>query len=95
MNAGILLAVEEPSPVLGFLSTSSSEIGAAAGVLITLVGVRLCWRAPRYRMSIEERAKDGKVTEQEARRKIAMLAWFGPVIALAGCALFAAVILRD
>lgn len=95
MKTTVLLTVEDASPVLGLLSTSSSEIGAAAGVLLTLVGVRLCWRAPRYRMSIEERAKDGKITEREARRKIAMLAWLGPAIALAGCALFAVVILRD
>jgi hypothetical protein len=71
-----------------------TELAAGAAIIIALVGMRLCWRAPRYRMSIEERAKDGIITEDCARRKIAFMQWFGPVIALAGCALLAAVILR-
>ena len=71
-----------------------TEIIAGVAVAISLVGVRLCWQAPRYRMSIEERAKDGMLTEDDARRKIAFMQWFGPVVALAGCGLLALLIFR-
>ncbi len=70
------------------------EIMAGGAVVITLVGVRLCWCAPRYRMSIEERAKDGIFTDEQARRKIRFMGWFGPAVTIAGCALLGVVILR-
>ena len=76
------------------MTITGMEIAAWAAVAIALIGVRLCWSAPRYRMSIEERAKDGLITEDHARRKIAFMQWFGPAIALAGCGLLALVIFR-
>ena len=76
------------------MTISGTEILAWAAVVMALVGVRLCWGAPRYRMSIEERAKDGHITEDDARRKIAFMLWFGPVVALSGCGLLALVIFR-
>lgn len=72
--------------------TSREEIAVGIAVVITLIGVRLCWRAPRHRMSIEERAKDGVYTNDEARRRIRFMGWFGPAVTIAGCALFAVVI---
>ena len=70
------------------------EIGIGMATIITLVGVRLCWAAPHDRMSIEERAKDGKLTEEQARRRIGRLAWFGPMVTLAGVALLCLALTR-
>jgi hypothetical protein len=78
---------------LSLLQTSRAEITALVAVVVTLIGVRLCWRAPRYRMSIEERAKDGAISEDQARRKIAVFRWLGPVLAVLGCALLSAALL--
>ena len=71
----------------GFEFLTSSlwrEIMLGTGILITLVGVYQCWHAPRYRMSIEERAKDGKMTDAEAHRDIQRLNWFGPAVIVGG-----------
>jgi hypothetical protein len=70
------------------------DIAAIAAVLITVCGMRLCWTAPRYRMSLEERAKDGVLSEDQARKRIRVMGWLGPAIAIAGCALLGAVIYR-
>jgi hypothetical protein len=64
-----------------------SMIGVAA--VLILLGTRFCWHAPRHRMSIEERAKDGKLTEEQARRKIRWMGWTGPAFVLLGVALLA------
>jgi hypothetical protein len=76
------------------VTITGTEIAAGVAIAMALVGMRLCWRAPRYRMSLEERAKDGLITEDHARRKIAFMQWFGPVVALSGCALLWLVIFR-
>ena len=83
-----------PVVLLALSALVWKEIAAGCAVVITLLGVRLCWRAPRYRMSIEERAKDGALTEDEARRKIKFMGWFGPAVTVVGCALLSVVILR-
>jgi hypothetical protein len=70
------------------------DIAAIAAVLLTIWGMRLCWTAPRYRMSLEERAKDGVLSEDQARKRIRVMGWLGPAIAIAGCALLGAVIYR-
>ena len=82
-----------PAAVAALSSLVWKEIIVGCAVVITLLGVRLCWGAPRYRMSMEERAKDGALTEDEARRKIRFMAWFGPAVTILGCALLGGVIL--
>ncbi len=62
--------------------------------VITLVGTRLCWSSPRRRMSIEERAKDGELTEDQARWKIQVIGCSGPAVTLLGVALLAYAILK-
>lgn len=95
MNVRALLDDLLGPGLLGLLSTTPRrELAAYAAVVITLLGVRLCWRAPRYRMSMEERAKDGRLTEDEARRRITFIAWLGPSIAIFGCGLLAAALLK-
>lgn len=83
-----------PAVLVALSSLAWQEIIVGCAVLITLAGVRLCWRAPRYRMSIEERAKDGALSEDEARRKIRFMGWFGPTVTVVGCVLLGVVILR-
>lgn len=69
------------------------EWPVAVAATVMMIGMRLCWRAPRYRMSIEERAKDGKLTEEQARRKIDLMSWCGPATVLTGGGLLAVVLL--
>ena len=94
MSEPVVAIVRLVLDLQSFLQTSRTEIAALIAVVMTLIGVRLCWRAPRYRMSIEERAKDGRLTEEQARRKIAIFRWLGPILALAGCALLAGALLN-
>ncbi len=65
---------------------------SAAGV--TLVGVWLCWLAPYHRMSAEENAKDGLLTDEEARRKINRVAWTGPLVTFLGLAAVGGILMR-
>lgn len=69
--------------------TITQDVVLIAGVGVTILGTRFCWTAPRYRMSMEEHAKDGKITEDEARKKIARMNWFGPAVVVLGFALIA------
>jgi uncharacterized membrane protein len=80
---------------LMFPLTPLREVGVVAGALVTLLGVRLCWQAPHYRMMVEERVKDGDLTEDQARRRMNHSAWIGPVVIFAGIALLAGMILRQ
>ena len=66
----------------------------AAAALLMLWGTRLCWVAPRARMSIEEHAKDGLLSADAARRKIKTVAWRGPLVTILGAVLLAVALLR-
>lgn len=63
------------------------EMGLGAAVLITMTGLVLRWYIPQHRMSVEERVKDGKMTEDEARRQMKFYARCAPVLTLLGMAL--------
>ena len=80
-----MIDVSSVFALLTFSPALWPEMGAGGAALITLLGIRLCWSSPRYRMSIEERAKDGAITEDQARRKIRFMGWFAPALTLAGC----------
>jgi hypothetical protein len=56
----------------------------AGAAVVTLSGAWLCWTAPRHRMSVEERAKDGHITEDEARRLVFRRARVGPLLVIVG-----------
>jgi hypothetical protein len=81
-----LLNLSEVSP--------SQEAMLAISAVITIAGTALCWSAPHHRMSMEERAKDGQMTEEQARRKIRFREWSGPIVTVIGCALLLVVFLR-
>lgn len=59
-----------PIPHVLAASNFFTESGVAAAILLAITGMVLQWRLPRHRMSVEERAKDGDMTEDEARRQI-------------------------
>ncbi len=60
------------------------ELGMACAAAVTLWGAWLCWTAPRHRMSVEERAKDGHITEDDARRRVHIRSRLGPGMVIAG-----------
>lgn len=78
---GILSAFTESE------SAGMREAVACFAGIVTLAGVGFCWNASHSRMSIEERAKDGKLTEEEARLKIRIADWRGPVLTVVGVGL--------
>jgi hypothetical protein len=86
------------APFLSLLNLSSiaqsQEAMLVTAAVITLAGTALCWSAPTHRMSMEERAKDGRMTEEQARRKIQFRGWCGPVITIVGCVLLVVAFLK-
>ena len=60
------------------------ELSVGAAILMTLVGMTLHWRLPGLRMAVEESIKDGKMTEEQARRKLRFYARCAPIATLAG-----------
>ena len=83
MNPGWLAIFSFSQP------TFTQEAMIIVATVITLVGTRLSWGATRYRMSVEERAKDGKLTEEQARRRIRTMDASGPTVIVVGVALLA------
>lgn len=75
-------------------ATTAQEWMLGIAAVITIVGTALCWHAPHHRMSMEERAKDGRVTEEEARRRILIMRWSGPIVTVFGCGMLLFVWLR-
>jgi hypothetical protein len=80
--------------LVAFQPTVSQEIALGAAAAVTLVGVWMCWGAPRYRMALEERVKDGKITADDAGRKIQRSQWIGPCVTIIGVTLLLYVIAR-
>ncbi len=80
--------------IIAYYPTLEHELAMGGSALVMLIGAWLCWGAPRYRMSLEERVKDGKMTDDLARRRILQSQWTGPVVTSIGVALLAYVILR-
>ena len=81
--------------VLAFGPTASAERAMlAVAVILTLAGMYLNWNAPRLQMSIEERAKDGRISETSARRRIQMYLWSGPIVIVSGFAVALLALLR-
>ena len=69
------------------------EIGISAAIVLTVVGMAMHWHLPRHRMSMEERMKDGKMTEAEARRQLRFYSWCAPIATLLGVAVLFVVLL--
>jgi hypothetical protein len=67
--------------------TMFDEFGILAAILMSVVGMVLHWRQPRHRMSVEERVKDGVLTDEEGRRQIRFYSWCAPITTVIGIAL--------
>jgi hypothetical protein len=63
------------------------ELMAVVAIPMIATGVWLHWRIAWYCSEAEEDVKDKKITEEQARRRIALLNWTWPVLTVAGLAL--------
>lgn len=71
------------------LAVTTEAATFASGAVLMLAGLYLRLRLPHDRMMTEERMKDGRMTERDARRRLLILRFSGPVAVLLGLALFA------
>ena len=85
-NGPICLLAQTQALILG-------EVGVVVAVLITLTGIVLQLYGARHRMSVEERVKDSKMTEDEARRQIKFYSYCAPIVTLIGVTLLVVAIL--
>lgn len=69
------------------------EAGVFVAVLLTVTGLALQLYRPRHQMSVEERVKDSKMTEEEARRQMQFFARLVPMVSALGVLLLALAIL--
>jgi hypothetical protein len=70
------------------------ELMVGGATLVILLGMWLCWGASNYRMSIEEKVKDGKMTGNDADRRIRRSQWMGPCVTVIGVGLLALAVTR-
>ena len=68
------------------------EVGVGVSLLLTFVGLALHLYLPRHRMATEERMKDNKMTETEARRQMRFYAVCAPTVTVLGILLLILVI---
>jgi hypothetical protein len=80
--------------VAELLSLSRNEVTIVLAIGLMLAGVYLRWQTTEQQMSIEERLKDGWLTAEQARWRMQLMRWSGPVVSLLGIALLALVWLR-
>lgn len=71
----------------------SEEIGLAVAVVLTFAGMMLHWQLPGRRMTLEEKVKDGRISEAEARRRLRFHHFCAPLTTLAGIAMLLGVLL--
>jgi hypothetical protein len=62
------------------------EAGVGSAILLTVAGIALRVYLPRHQMSAEERVKDGKMTDKEARRQMTFYRRCAAVASLVGVA---------
>jgi hypothetical protein len=80
--------------ILAMTDSDFREFLLIAAAAVTLLGVWLCWLAPHHRMSVEENAKDGRLTDEQARVKIKRIAVVGPLVTFFGLVAVGAILLR-
>ena len=93
-STAISLALSAP-PLLVWQPTvrTLEPFGFSIAVAMTALGVALQWQLPRQRIAMEERIKDGLLTEKEANRRLRFYAVCAPVATLAGVAMLLVVLL--
>lgn len=60
------------------------EIALGAAVMLTIIGMLLHWRLPQERIAIEERMKDGNLTEEEGRHRLRIYGFCASLSTIAG-----------
>lgn len=96
MNFSFLSSVTNIRPAVLLAQAQAlilDEVGVVIAVLITLTGIVLQFYGARHRMSVEERVKDSKMTEDEARRQIRFYSYCAPIVTLIGATLLVVAIL--
>jgi|GEM_PF-2670434 len=63
------------------------EISLVLAILLTMTGLALQLYLPRHEMTVEERVKDSKLTETEARRQVRFYRRMAPTVTLIGVGL--------
>lgn len=75
-------------PVLAQMpSRLFDELGVAGAILLTMAGLGLHLYRANHRMTVEERVKDSRMTEAEARRQMKFYALWAPVVTVLGVVL--------
>jgi hypothetical protein len=86
LNTGKTILAHVHSPLL-------DEVGIAVAVMLTLVGLGLHLYRQRHQISVEERVKDAKMTEDQARRQMRFFSFCAPAATSLGMALLALAII--
>ncbi|MBI5768606.1 MAG: hypothetical protein HZA93_12480 [Verrucomicrobia bacterium] len=84
----------ECSPTWLAVAKLVNELGLGIAVVLTIIGIAMHWHLPNHRMSMEERAKDGKMTEDEAGRRVKLFGRCALVTTLTGMTVLAVVLLE-
>lgn len=79
---------------LGSLASEYERAAFIAGVIFMLLGAYLRWRLPYERMAVEEYEKERRMTEEQARQRVKLIRYAGPISVLIGLALFTLVLWR-
>jgi hypothetical protein len=90
MTAPPLLMAWSGAPAVGQLPAAVEASAFTGGVIFMILGLYLRLRLHEYQMTTEERAKDGRLTEAQARWRIEMMRFSGPTVVLLGLAMFLA-----
>lgn len=71
------------------LTQSQQNIAFTVGVLCMLLALYLRWRLPHESMTVEEYAKERRLTERQARQRVKIVRFGGPLAVALGLAAFA------
>jgi hypothetical protein len=82
------------APAVQLAEWASAEVGFGVAVALTFSGMLLHWQLPNRQMTLEERMKDGKVTEEQARRALRIWRVCAPIVTGLGIALLLMAFLR-
>ena len=96
MNSLLLASLAAPSCdvlAMRFVMPIEQELGLAIAMVLTFAGMVLHWQLPRHRISLEERIKDGELTESQARFRLQVFSWCAPAVTFVGIGLLLAVML--
>ena len=83
---GMMLAQRIATFVVAGITTE--ELSFCGGMALMVLGLVLRWRLPHQQLTAEERAKDGRWTEKQVRRRVMLFRFGGPIAVTLGIVLF-------